>query len=75
VAKRASQPGRWRRALAWITACVANEAQSVPAALRACEFDCDEPDCSAERWAGCQRRIGRRRSAFAAPPTSTRAGG
>lgn len=29
----------------------------VPPALAACEFCCREPECSAERWVDCERRL------------------
>jgi hypothetical protein len=35
-------------------------AKPVPPMLRACEFDCREADCDAERWSVCEHRLGRR---------------
>ena len=43
----------WRRLVAWVASGVA---QPVPVALRACEFECRETECSAERWSGCPHR-------------------
>jgi hypothetical protein len=31
--------------------------QDVPEAIAVCEFDCRETDCTAERWASCERRL------------------
>lgn len=31
--------------------------QDVPEAIAVCEFDCRKPDCSAEQWASCERRM------------------
>jgi hypothetical protein len=31
--------------------------QDVPESIALCEFDCREPNCTAERWAACERRI------------------
>lgn len=31
--------------------------QDVPETIALCEFDCREPNCSAERWATCERRL------------------
>lgn len=29
----------------------------VPAAVAACEFDCQENDCPAQKWEVCERRL------------------
>ena len=31
--------------------------QDVPKSIAICEFDCREPDCTAERWLTCERRL------------------
>jgi len=31
--------------------------QDVPDSIAVCEFNCRETDCSAERWASCERRL------------------
>ena len=30
--------------------------QDVPETIAFCEFDCREPNCTADRWATCERR-------------------
>ena len=55
--KPAQRAGTWRRFVGWIASGLA---RPVPPTLRACEFDCRETDCSAERWSVCEHRFGRR---------------
>ena len=31
--------------------------QDVPEAIAVCEFDCRRPDCTAEEWLTCARRL------------------
>jgi hypothetical protein len=51
----------------WISTLLASQAQPVPEGLRACEFDCDEPFCSPERWHTCERRLSLERGPFVRP--------
>jgi hypothetical protein len=64
VARRTPLPGRWRRAVQWISTRLTSQAQTVPEGLRTCEFDCEEPFCSSERWHTCERRLSLERNPF-----------